>query len=85
MYYLERRFVYLDVGEDLVEKWQFSGPVWVCDAVVPHPGAEDELVGAVIQGPAGDDELSTVHRQRSNGGDILQIRHIKFKARNCSY
>ena len=85
MYYLERRFVYLDVGEDLVEKWQLSGPVRVCDAVVPHPGAEDELVGAVIQGPAGDDELSTVHRQGRNGGDILQIRHIKFKARNCSY
>ena len=80
MKYLKGRFIYLDVGEDFVEKWQLSGPVRICDAVIPHPGAEDQLVGSVLQGPTWDDELSTVHRQRGNCGDILQIRYIKFIA-----
>ena len=82
--YLEGRFIYFDVGEDLVEKGQLSGPVRICDAVIPHPGAEDQLVGSVLQGPAWDDELSTVHRQRCYCGDILQMRYIKFIAWNCS-
>ena len=78
--YLEWRFVDLNVGEDLVEKWQLPRPVGVCDAVVPHPGAEDELVGAVLQAPLGNDQLSAVHRQRRDRGDFLNLK--KFQLRN---
>ena len=54
-FYLEWGFVDLDVGEDLVEKWQLPRPVGVGDAVVPHPGGEDQLEYSVGQTPSWED------------------------------
>ena len=73
MYYLERRFVYLDVCVDLVVEGKLPRPVRVGDAGVPHPGAEHQPVGSVVRGPGRDDELGTVHGERRDGGHVLDM------------